>query len=101
MRDPSNRGSGAGAGFGSSSLSNRSHFRPSAPQIQEKYSPQLELFCGIGSAGFSVPTCEEIEAAKTPAGGWMRKQLAAWGVEWPPPKGWRKRLLAQGKAGAA
>lgn len=35
----------------------------------------------------------EIESAKTPAGGWTRKQLAAWGVEWPPKKGWRRNLI--------
>ena len=23
---------------------------------------------------------------------WTRAQLAEWGVPWPPPKGWRKRL---------
>lgn len=34
----------------------------------------------------------EIEAARTPRGGWTRKQLAEWGVPWPPPKGWRKKL---------
>jgi len=38
------------------------------------------------------PTPEEIEAAKTERGGWTRKQLAAWGVPWPPPKGWRRKL---------
>ena len=38
------------------------------------------------------PTAEEIEAARTPAGGWTRATLAGWGVPWPPPKGWRKRL---------
>jgi hypothetical protein len=39
-----------------------------------------------------MPTAEEIEAAKTPRGGWTRAQLAEWGVPWPPPKGWRKAL---------
>lgn len=39
-------------------------------------------------------TSEEIDAARTPGGGWTKKQLAAWGVGWPPPKGWRKALLA-------
>ncbi|MFJ2191682.1 TnsA endonuclease N-terminal domain-containing protein [Kitasatospora sp. NPDC087861] len=39
-----------------------------------------------------IPTPEEIEAARTPAGGWKRAQLAAWGVPWPPPKGWKERL---------
>jgi hypothetical protein len=64
--------------------------------------PQLELLGGVGSAaGFHAPTLKEIEAAKSPAGGWTRKQLAQWGVPWPPPKDWRKRLLAQAKARAA
>lgn len=38
-------------------------------------------------------TEQEINAAKTPRGGWTRAQLAAWGVSWPPRKGWRKKLL--------
>jgi hypothetical protein len=39
------------------------------------------------------PTAEEIEAAKTPQGGWTQEQLAQWGVPWPPPKGWKAALL--------
>lgn len=35
---------------------------------------------------------EEIEAARTGNGGWTKEQLAAWGVPWPPPKGWKKAL---------
>lgn len=46
-------------------------------------------------------TIEEIEAARTPAGGWTKAQLAQWGVPWPPPKGWIKRLLAAGPVVAA
>jgi hypothetical protein len=42
-----------------------------------------------------APAPAEIERAKTPAGGWTRKQLAAWGVAWPPPKGWRRALESQ------
>ncbi len=37
-------------------------------------------------------TKEQIEAARTPAGGWTRKQLELWGVKWPPHKGWKTRL---------
>jgi hypothetical protein len=33
---------------------------------------------------------EEIEAQKTASGGWTRMALAAWGIPWPPPKGWRR-----------
>ena len=38
------------------------------------------------------PTAEDIEAARTPKGGWTRKQLAEWGIPWPPPRGWKKAL---------
>lgn len=36
---------------------------------------------------------EQIEAGRSPKGGWSRKQLAEWGVSWPPSKGWKRRLL--------
>ena len=42
-------------------------------------------------------TKEEIEEAKSPKGGWTKKQLAKWGVPWPPPKGWRARLEGANK----
>lgn len=29
---------------------------------------------------------------RTKAGGWTKATLAGWGVPWPPPKGWLKRL---------
>ena len=35
----------------------------------------------------------EIEAGRSPAGGFTREQLAAWGVPWPPPAGWLHALL--------
>jgi hypothetical protein len=37
-------------------------------------------------------TGAEIDAARTAAGGWTRRQLAQWGVAWPPQKGWRIAL---------
>ena len=42
------------------------------------------------------PTEQEIEAAKTPRGGWTKETLAAWGVSWPPPRGWKQRLVSGG-----
>lgn len=36
-----------------------------------------------------------IHAHKTKNGAWTRKQLAAIGVEWPPPKGWIGRANGQ------
>lgn len=45
-----------------------------------------------------LPSPEEAEAARTPAGGWTRDQLAAWGVPWPPPKGWKDELAERWQA---
>ncbi|MCX5401329.1 hypothetical protein [Streptomyces sp. NBC_00102] len=45
-----------------------------------------------------LPSPEEVEAARTPAGGWKRDQLAAWGVPWHPPKGWKDELAKRWKA---
>lgn len=39
-----------------------------------------------------LPSPEEVEGAKSPAGGWTRVTLSRWGIGWPPPKGWRKEL---------
>jgi hypothetical protein len=41
---------------------------------------------------------ETIIAAMTPKGAWKAKTLAAWGVSWPPPRGWREKLIANYKA---
>lgn len=38
-------------------------------------------------------TAEEIDAGKTAKGSWDRATLAAWGVGWPPPLGWRQMLI--------
>jgi hypothetical protein len=38
-------------------------------------------------------SAEEIEAGRSLAGGFTKKQLAAWGVPWPPPAGWLQALL--------
>ena len=43
-----------------------------------------------------TPTREEIESKRP-----TRLQLAEWGVPWPPPRRWRKRLLAQADAALA
>lgn len=38
-------------------------------------------------------TEQDILALQTAKGGWTRKSLASLGVPWPPPKGWKRRLL--------
>ena len=44
-------------------------------------------------AGLPRLSRAEVEAGRSPAGGFTRKQLAAWGVPWPPPDGWLRALL--------
>jgi hypothetical protein len=44
-------------------------------------------------AGLPRLSEEQIEAGRSPKGGWTREQLARWGVPWPPPPGWRQALL--------
>ena len=39
-------------------------------------------------------TAEEIDAGKSPMGGFTYAQLEKWGVPTPPPAGWLKALLA-------
>jgi hypothetical protein len=40
----------------------------------------------------ATPSREEIDAGLSPAGGYTRAQLAQWGIPWPPPRGWKRRL---------
>ena len=51
--------------------------------------------CGAFSSKESKSgmTEAEIEAGKSPKGGFTRQQLAEWGVPWPTPKGWKKALM--------
>jgi hypothetical protein len=44
-------------------------------------------------AGLPRVSAEEIEAGRSPRGGWTKATLAGWGVPWPPPSGWRRALL--------
>lgn len=39
-------------------------------------------------------TAEEIEAGKSENGGFTKAQFEAWGIEYPPPKGWKEKLMA-------
>ena len=39
-------------------------------------------------------TAEEIEAAKSPSGGYTKATLAQWGISWPPPRGWKDALMS-------
>ena len=54
-----------------------------------------EQAAGLAAILAKLPrvSAEEIEAGRSPAGGFTRKQLAAWSVPWPPPAGWLRALL--------
>jgi hypothetical protein len=43
----------------------------------------------------------EIIAAMSPKGGWKAKTLSAWGVPWPPPHGWRRKLVENFEANSS
>jgi hypothetical protein len=38
-------------------------------------------------------TRQQIEEKRTPQGGFLKNDLISFGVPWPPPKGWLRRLL--------
>jgi len=40
-----------------------------------------------------IITNELIEQLKTAAGGWTKESLALMGVDWPPQKGWKERII--------
>jgi hypothetical protein len=43
----------------------------------------------------SNETSDIIDALRTPVGGFTRRALASIGVPWPPPKGWRQKLIRE------
>src|SRR5690606_24324088 len=53
---------------------------------------------GTGTT-FPVPSEEEVVAGQTENNGWKKETLAAWGVAWPPAKGWRQELADLREAG--
>jgi hypothetical protein len=39
----------------------------------------------------------KIESLKTDKGGWTKDSLKSLGVEWPPPSGWKNKLLQEAR----
>lgn len=70
------------------------------PQVPIVPAPEhLLTETGAEAAAMCIaPSPDEIELARTPAGGWTREQLAHWGIPWPPPKGWKEHLITRWKA---
>lgn len=46
----------------------------------------------LAKGNFYLPSPQEIKAAQSGFEAWTAMQLAEWGVPWPPPRGWRRRL---------
>ena len=46
-------------------------------------------------SGYMRITSEFIEAGRSTAGGYSKKQLALIGVDWPPVKGWKRSVIGQ------
>ncbi|WP_329491375.1 hypothetical protein OG618_33535 [Kitasatospora sp. NBC_01246] len=72
---------------------------PPPPPPPSPGTEPIPLFPEVSPRRRVVPSPAEVEAARTAAGGWTRAQLAAWGVAWPAPKGWKQRLAQEWAAG--
>ena len=59
----------------------------------EQRTPEQAAELAAVLAGLPRLTREEVEAGRSPAGGFTKRQLAEWGVPWPPPAGWLQALL--------
>lgn len=53
----------------------------------------LQRLAVYGREQLASAVIAEVEAHKTEAGGWTRDSLAYLNVSWPPPRGWKERLL--------
>lgn len=59
-----------------------------------RLAPPVEQPALVAPAPDVRPVSEaEIMAARSPKGSWTRATLAQWGVSWPPPQGWKERLI--------
>jgi len=47
------------------------------------------------TAACRMPTAEEFDMLRWTRRGRSRKQLAEWGVPWPPKRGWREALISE------
>lgn len=46
----------------------------------------------LSLGNFIIPSPQEVMDCSTHGCGWTACQLAKWGIDYPPPKGWRKVL---------
>lgn len=77
---------------GKSSLRLDEEFVP-VPKVIYRASESFEEV--LAAIPFGTMTEDEILAARTPAGSWTAATLNGWGVPWPPPRGWKARLMGK------
>lgn len=78
--------------FSSGAASAVRRLHPETLDLIETIYLTKELNSGVRPTPSKTPSPAEIEAGRSAAGGWTRATLARWGVSWPPPRGWKKRL---------
>jgi hypothetical protein len=66
-------------------------------RLVSRVAAQLELFPSVPRKSTRVPSPTEVLAGSTDGKGhgFTKKILAAWGISWPPPRGWRRELERQ------
>jgi ribonuclease HI len=60
---------------------------------QEEFFASLRAEVHAPTLAPTLPSPEELEAPRSPTGGYTKATLAEWGIPWPAPKGWRQDLL--------
>lgn len=84
-RNPSSRSNKGSSGAASACR----RIDPETGEVTETFIPSRQRKIRV------IVSPAEIEAARTPAGGWKRETLAGWGVRWPPRRGWKRKLIEE------
>lgn len=77
--------------------------RPETPKISQRRGASAALKSKVAAMSkkleqemtspFRKISQAELDAAKSPNGGYTKAALMQWGIEWPPKKGWQQALL--------
>lgn len=73
----------------------RGVWRPSLNEYRHRerlHESRIKAYQAGSRAEVRIPSPDEVMAAQTVNGGWLKKDLASWGIPWPPPRGWKQRL---------
>ncbi len=73
-------------------LGNKNLFKPIRINLSKKADPMVEI--STTNDLFQI-TDQLIESGRSKSGGWNRKQLSVLGIDWPPTKGWKRRIVGK------